>query len=275
MGSATVSFGLVSIPVKLYTTEETSTSVRFNMVHRDCGTRLQQRYWCPTDEVYVERSEIAKGYEFAKDQFVLFTDEELKAIVPEPTNAIEITEFVPLVEVDPVHFEKTYYLGPDKGGPKPYRLLAEAMRRSGRAALARYAARGKDYLVMLRPFEEGLVLQQLRYADEIRDFSEVPVGDAQVKPAELDLALRLIEQISEDSFHPERYEDQQRQRTWELIQKKVEGEEIVAAPEEAPKAQIIDLMAALKASLGEGEEEKKPARRASRQPAAKKRAARK
>jgi DNA end-binding protein Ku len=275
MGSATVSFGLVAIPVKLYATGETSQAVRFNMVHRACGTRLQQRYWCPADEVYVERSEIAKGYEFAKDQFVLFSDEELKALNPEPTNAIEIAEFVPLDEVDPVHFEKSYYLGPDKGGAKPYRLLAEAMRRSGRAALARYAARGKDYLVMLRPFEEGLVLEQLRYADEIRAFSEVPVGEAEVKPAELDLALKLIEQISEESFLPERYEDEQRKRTWELIQKKVEGEEIVAAPEEAPKAQIIDLMAALKASLGDADEDMKPARRAVRKPAAKKRAARK
>lgn len=267
MGSATVSFGLVAIPVKLYTTGDASESVRFNMVHRSCGTRLQYRYYCPTDETFVERDEIAKGYEFAKGQYVLFSDEELKALNPEPTNAVAISEFVPLTEVDPIYFEKSYYLGPDKGGAKPYRLLAQAMRESGQAALARYAARGKDYLVLLRPFDEGLIMQQLRYPEEIRAFSDVPLGDGEVKKNELDLALKLIEQIAEDEFHPERYHDEQRQRTWELIQKKVEGEEIVAPPEEAPKAQIIDLMAALKASLGETEDAK-PAKRSSRKPGA-------
>lgn len=267
MGSATVSFGLVAIPVKLYSTGDASESVRFNMVHRSCGTRLQYRYYCPSDETFVERDEIAKGYEFAKGQFVLFSDEELKALVPEPTNAIDIAEFVPLDRVDPIYFEKSYYLGPDKGGAKPYRLLAEAMKKSGQAALARYAARGKDYLVLLRPFAEGLIMQQLRYADEIRAFSDVPVGEGEVKGNELDLALKLIDQIAEGEFRPERYEDVQRKRTWELINRKVEGEEIVAAPEEAPKAQIIDLMAALKASLGETEDAK-PAKRASRKAAA-------
>lgn len=267
MGSATVSFGLVAIPVKLYSTGDASESVRFNMVHRSCGTRLQYRYYCPSDETFVERDEIAKGYEFAKGQFVLFSDEELKALVPEPTNAIDIAEFVPLDRVDPIYFEKSYYLGPDKGGAKPYRLLAEAMKKSGQAALARYAARGKDYLVLLRPFAEGLIMQQLRYADEIRAFSDVPVGEGEVKGNELDLALKLIDQIAEGEFRPERYEDVQRKRTWELINRKVEGEEIVAAPEEAPKAQIIDLMAALKASLGETEDAK-PAKRATRKLAA-------
>jgi len=268
MGTGTISFGLVAIPVKLYTTGDSSQSIRFNMVHKDCGTRLQYRYYCPTDEEFVERDDIAKGYEFAKGQYVLFTPEELKALEPPATNAIEIAEFVPLAQVDPIHFEKSYYLGPDKGGAKPYRLLARAMEETGRAALARYAARGKDYLVLLRPFGEGLVMQQLRYADEIRAFSEVPVGEAEVADAELDLALKLIEQIASDEFQPEQYEDTQRQRTWSLIERKVEGEDIVAAPEEAPKAQVIDLMAALKASLGESETDKKPAKRSARKPAA-------
>ena len=267
MGSATVSFGLVAIPVKLYSTGDSSEAVRFNMMHRACGTRLQYRYYCPTDETFVERDEIAKGYEFAKGQYVLFSDEELKALSPEPTNAIDIGEFVPLDQVDPIYFEKSYYLGPDKGGAKPYRLLAEAMKKSGQAALARYAARGKDYLVLLRPFDQGLIMQQLRYADEIRAFSEVPVGEGQVKASELDLALKLIDQIAEPRFQPERYEDEQKKRTRELIDRKVEGEEIVAPVEEAPKAQIIDLMAALKASLGEPEEAK-PAKRAARKPSA-------
>jgi DNA end-binding protein Ku len=278
MGSATVSFGLVAIPVKMYSTGDSSETVRFNMVHRTCGTRLQYRYYCPTDDTFVERDEIAKGYEFAKGQYVLFSKEELDALNPEPTNAIDIAEFVPLAEVDPIYFEKSYYLGPDKGGAKPYRLLAEAMKKSGQAALARYAARGKDYLVLLRPFDQGLIMQQLRYADELRAFSEVPLGEGEVKKNELDLALKLIDQIAQDEFHPERYEDEQRKRTWELIHQKVAGEEIVAPPEEAPKAQIIDLMAALKASLGESEEAK-PAKRAPRKAAAeaapKKRAQRK
>jgi len=269
MGSGTISFGLVAIPVKLFSSGESASSIRFNLIHQACGTRVKTRYYCPSCDVLVERNELVKGYEVAKGQYVLFSDDELKALNPDSTNAIEITEFVPLAEVDPVYFEKTYYLGPDKGGLKPYRLLSKAMRETGRAALAKYAARGKDYLVLLRPFDDGLAMQQLRYADEIRSFDEVPVGDAEVQPAELELALRLIEQVATDEFHPQQYEDEQRKRTRALIERKIEGEEIVAPPEEAPKAQIIDLMAALKASLGESEE-KKPAKRSPRKPAAKK-----
>jgi DNA end-binding protein Ku len=273
MGTATVSFGLVAIPVKLYTTAESSEAISFNTVHKKCGTRLQYKYYCPTDDELVERDEIVKGYEFAKDQYVLFSPEELKALNPEPTNAIEINEFVPLTEVDPIYFEKSYYLGPDKGGARPYRLLAEAMKESGRAALARYAARGKDYLVLLRPFEGGLIMQQLRYPEELRAFSEVPLGEAELKKQERQLALQLVEQISSESFHPENYKDEVKARVRELIERKVAGEEIVAAPEEAPKAKVIDLMAALKASLGEAAEDqpaaRKPAKRSPRAPAAK------
>ena len=260
ISSGTLSFGLVTIPVKLYSTGESAAGIHFNMVHATCGTQVKQRYYCPTDDVFVERTEIAKGYEYAKGQFVLFTEEELKALMPEPTNAIEITEFVPLPEVDPVYFDKSYYLGPDKAGDRPYRLLAHAMRKTGRAALARYAARGRNYLVLVRPFgDDGLVLQQLRYADEVRAFSEVPLGDADVKPAELDLALRLIEQVSTDAFKPEQYKDEVREQTRELIDRKIAGQEIKAAPVEAPKAQIIDLMAALKASLDKADAPKSKA----------------
>jgi len=247
--SGTISFGLVTIPVKLYSTGETASGIQLNMLHRKCGTRLKQQYICPTDDQVVGRDEMIKGYEYAKGQYVLFSDEELKALTPEPTNAIEITEFVPSVEVDPVYFEKSTYLGPDKGGDKPYRLLSQAMRETGRAAVARYAARGKDYLVLLRPYEDGLIMQQLRYADEIRSFTEVPVAPSEVKEPELRLAMQLIEQIAADEFHPEVYEDNVRKRTRALIEQKVQGQEIQAAPAEAPKAQIIDLMEALKASL--------------------------
>jgi DNA end-binding protein Ku len=275
MGSGTVSFGLVAIPVKVYSTGDSSSgSVRFNMVHRSCGTRVKTQYYCPTDDVVVERDDIAKGYEVARGQYVLFSKEELEALNPPATNAIEISEFVPLSQVDPVYFEKPYYLGPDKGGARPYRLLAEAMKESGKAALARYAARGKDYLVLLRPFHGGLIMQQLRYAEEIRDFSEVPVGEAEVQDGELQLALQLVEQISSEAFQPEKYHDEVSRRVRELIERKIQGEDIVAAPEEAPKAQIIDLMTALKASLGEGDAKaapaRKPAKRSARKPAARK-----
>jgi DNA end-binding protein Ku len=250
--SGTVSFGLVTIPVKLYSTGESSTGVQLNMLHKKCGSRLKQQYICPVDQEVVDRDNMVKGYEYSKGQYVLFTDEELKALTPEATNAIEIAEFVPLAQVDPIYYEKSFYLGPDKGGDRPYRLLAQAMLDTGRAALARYAARGKEYLVLLRPFAGGLLMQQLRYADELRSFSEVPVGNAELKEPELKLAMQLIDQIATEEFRPEQYEDTVRNKVRALIDKKVQGEEISAAPETAPKAQIIDLMEALKASLSAG-----------------------
>jgi len=253
--SGTVSFGLVTIPVKLYSTGETTAGIQLNMLHRKCGSRLKQQYICPLDDEVVGRDEMVKGYEYAKGQYVLFSEDELKALNREATNAIAIAEFVPLEQVDPIYFDKSYYLGPDKGGDRPYRLLAEAMKQTSRAAVARYAARGKDYLVLLRPFEEGLVMQQLRYYDELRPFSEVPVGASEVREPELKLAKQIIDQIANDRFKPESYEDEVRHQTKELIEKKLAGQEISVAPVEAPKAQIIDLMAALKASLASASSE--------------------
>jgi len=267
-----VSFGLVTIPVKLYSTGETAVGIQLNMLHRKCGSRLKQQYVCPVDDVVVGRDEMVKGYEYAKGQYVLFTEDEIKALSREATNSMEITEFVPLEQVDPIYFEKSYYLGPDKGGERPYRLLAEAMKQTSRAALARYAARGKDYLVLLRPFEEGLIMQQLRYHDELRPFSEVPIGEAEVRESELKLARQIIDQIANDRFEPETYEDEVRKQTMEMIEQKVSGQEITAAPVEAPKAQIIDLMAALKASLSSASQPQaapgRPRSAASRRPAA-------
>lgn len=248
ISSATISFGLVSIPVKLFTTSESGSSISFNMVH-ECGTRVRQQYWCPKDEKVVARGEIRKGYEVAKGQYVLFTDEELKALEEEASRLIEIEEFVPADRVDPVFFDRAYYLGPDKGGDKPYRLLAEAMRATGRCALARYSARGKQYLVLVRPFEDGLLLEQLRYVDEVKSFDEIERGDASVKKAELELAKQLIEQIASDEFHPERYEDAVKKRMEEVIAQKLEGQEVTIAPAEEPRAKVIDLMEALKQSL--------------------------
>jgi DNA end-binding protein Ku len=271
-----ISFGLVTIPMKLYSTGESAAGIQFNMLHKKCGSRLRQQYICPVDNEVVGREDMVKGYEYSKGQYVLFSEDELKALVPEPTNAVEITEFVPLEQVDPIYYERSYYVGPDKGGEKPYRLLAEAMKKTGRAALARYVARGKDQFVLLRPFEEGLIMQQLRYSDELRSFDEVPIGSAEVREPELKLAVQLIEQIATDSFKPEEYEDTQRHQVRALIDRKVQGEEIKAAPAPQPKAQVIDLMAALKASLAAAQPQKadvaepisiadrKPARRSPR-----------
>ena len=249
IASGTISFGLVSIPVKLFSPSESSAGVSFNLLHAKCKTRLKQQYICPQDSEIVPRDDMVKGYEFSKGQYVTFTPEELEAVEEQASKSIEITEFVPAAKVDPVFVDKMYYLGPDKGGDKPYKLLAEAMRRTGRSALAKYAARGKQYLVLVTPRPDGLIMQQLHYADEIRPFSEVPVGEAEIKEAELNLAVQIVEQISTDEFRPERYHDEVKERILAQVQRKVEGQEITAAPAAAPQAQIIDLMEALKASL--------------------------
>ena len=197
----------------------------------------------------IDRSDLVKGYEFAKGQFVLFSEEELEEIVFKATHAIEIKEFVPLEQVDPIHYAKAYYLGSNVGGERPYQLLATVMREKHRAALATYAARGKNYLVLLRPYQNGLIMQQLRYSEEIRSFEEIPVGEAAINEPELELAMQIVDQISTDTFGPEGYTDAQKQRLQEIIAQKVEGKEITAAPDEEPQAQIIDLMEALKSSL--------------------------
>jgi DNA end-binding protein Ku len=249
MASATISFGLVSVPVSLYSTSESAASVSFNMVHKKDGTRLKQQYVCPKDGEIVERDEMAKGYEFAKGQFVIFSPEELKALDEKATNTIDVNEFVPLSEVDRLYLEKAYFLGPDKGGERAYRLLSKALEATGRAALGQYSARGKQYLVLVRPMDGVLVMEQLHYAAELRSSADVPIPDVTVKDAELTLAKQLIEQTATDEFHPEKYHDTVRDRVLEAIQQKVEGQEITAEAVEQPETKIIDLMEALKASL--------------------------
>jgi DNA end-binding protein Ku len=250
LASATISFGLVSIPVKLFTTSESADSISFRMLHKKCNHPLKRPYYCPVDEVMVERDDIVKGYEYSKDQYVLFSDEEMKSVEQEVTRAIDIEEFVPLDQVDPVFMDKGYYLAPDKGGERSYKLLAKAINKLNLGGLAKYCARGKQYLVLVRFMEEGLIMQQLHYANEVRPFSEIPVdNDVKVKDAELKLALQLIEQTVSKEFKPEKYEDAVKIRVQEIIQKKIQGEEIAFAPGEEPKAQIVDLMEALKASL--------------------------
>ncbi len=267
IASSTISFGLVSIPVKLYSTGESGSRISFNLVHEACGTRLKQQYICPKCDVVVPREDMVKGYEFAKGQYVLFDNEELKAMEATKKDSIEITEFVPEDQVEPVYMDKPYYLGPDKGGARAYRLLSMALKDENRVAIAKYAARGREYLVMIRPHGEGLVMDQLRYADEVRTFDEVPIDEAEVKDAELALARQLIEQAASDTFDPAQYEDDVRKRMLEMIQAKVEGQEITVAPQEEPATQIIDLMAALKASIKEGDERKPAAKAGKKKPA--------
>lgn len=261
IASLTVSFGLVSIPVKLYSATEASRAISFNLLHKACGSRLRQQYFCVKEEVPVAREDMVKGYEFAKDQYVLFTPEELKALEEAGTHSADITEFVPLESVDPVFFDKAYYLAPDKGGAKPYALLARALRDAKRCALGRWAARGKQYIVMIRAVENGetsgLVMQQLLYSTEVRSIKDIDIPRTEVREAELKLAQQLIGQQAVDKFDPASYTDEVRARIEAAVQKKVEGQEISMAEAPPAGAEVIDLMEALRASL-----EKKPAKRA-------------
>ena len=248
--SGQIAFGLVSIPVKLFSAAEASEKLSFNMVHEECGSRIQQQLFCPKDERNVERSEIVKGYEFAKGQYVLFTEEELKALEEKSTQQIDIVEFLPNSQIDPIYFQKANYLAPDRGGDRAYTLLAKALEQTGRWALAKYAARGKQYLVVLRPVGKGLVMHQLYYPNEIRSMDELDLGEAIIKDNELKMAIQLAEMGAAEEFHPENYRDEQREKIRELIQRKIDGEEITSALADEPKAQVIDLMEALRASLG-------------------------
>jgi DNA end-binding protein Ku len=252
IGSLTISFGLVAIPVKLYTATQSSSAVSFNLLHKKDGSRLRQQYICQKEGVVVERDEIIRGYEFAKDQYVSFTPEEIKALEEVGTRSVEIAEFVPIESVDPVFYDKTYYLAPDKGAGKPYALLTEALRQSGRAGVGRWATRGKGYIVILRPVGDVLAMQQLHYAEDVRPATEVDVPRPEVKPAELKLAQQLIDQQTAERFDPTAFKDDTRARIHAAIDRKVaEGTEIsvseVAPPEREGK--VIDLMEALRASL--------------------------
>ena len=249
IATAQIAFGLVSIPVKLFSAAESSERISFNMIHKDCGSRIQQQLFCPKDERTIDRTETAKGYEFAKGQYVLFNEEELKALEEKATQAIEISEFLPSTTIDPVYFSKSYYLAPDKGGDRAYALLTKALEHTGRWALARYSARGKGYLVVVRPLGKGLVMQQLYYANEVRTIEDIDLGEPIVKDNELKMAVQLAEMGAAEEFHPENYRDEVADRVRGLIQRKIDGEEITASDVEEPHAQVIDLMEALKASL--------------------------
>lgn len=275
IGTSTIAFGLVSLPVKIYSTGESSRKVSFNMIWKERGVRVRQQYIDPADGAVVPREEIVKGYEFAKGQYVLFTKEELEVVETPKSDEIEIVSFVPAETVPRLYFNKAYYLGPDKGGARAYRLLSAALKKTERVAIAKHATRGKQYIVMVRPHEEGLLMEQLYYEEEIRSFDQVPLEEGDVNEAELGLAIQLIDQAAADSFDPSQFQDEVRAKTLELIQQKVEGQEITAAPVEESKTKIIDLMAALKASIeeDEGASARKPATKAGKKKSAKKKPA--
>jgi DNA end-binding protein Ku len=273
IASLTLSFGLVSIPVKLYSATESSATVRFNMLAKD-GSRVKQQYVSERDGKVVERTDMVKGYEFEKDRYVIFTPEELKALDTPPTHMVEIVAFVPQASVDPIYYDKAYLLAPDKRGGKPYALLAQAMRESGRCALAQWANKGKQYVVQVRAVEDGLVLQQLLYADEVRSLKDLDIEPVSVSPAEMGLAMQLIDQNAQDAYDPNAFKDHEKERVLAAIDQKIAGQHIVAVePSEAPASgQVIDLMDALRASLDKRADkagvpaaalqERKPAKRA-------------
>ena len=253
IASLSLSFGLVSIPVKLYSATESTAAVSFKMLDKD-GARLKQQYVSEKDQHVVERAEMIKGYEFEKDRFVLFEPSELKALQESPSPTIDIVAFIPEKAIDPIFYDKAYFLAPDKRGGKPYNLLIEAMRASGRCALAKWAWKAKQYVVQVRPAEDGLVLQQLLYADEVRSMKELDIEKVQVSPAELKLAMQLIDQISQDTYDPTMFEDEEKKRILAAIDEKIAGKQIVAnEPHETAggsSGQVIDLVEALRASLG-------------------------
>lgn len=252
ISSATISFGLVSIPVKLYTAAS-SEHVHFNMLHADCGSRLKQQMVCPTHDQVVPRDKTVKGYEYSRGQYVLFTEEELKGLEAERSSSLDIVEFVPRDTVDLIQVEKSYFLGPDKGGDRAYRLLSECMERLGQVAVGRWAARGKEQLVLVRPYQDGLILHQMYYANEMRAFDEIDRGaKGEFKEIERDLAEKLIAELSAESFEPDKYHDDYADRVRAAVDQKVAGQQITLSPEQ-PKAQIIDLFEALKQSLSEAQ----------------------
>lgn len=271
IGSGTLSFGLVSIPVRMFSSSNSSAGVSFNLLHAKCGGRIKQQQLCPACNEVLDRTQLVKGFEFAKDQYVRFEDDELKKLETAANSSIEITEFVPLDKVDPIYFERTYFLGIDKGGDKAYRLLCDAMQKTGRVALAKFVMRGKENLVLIRPVDGGLMLHTMYFADEVRDFGEIDKGkNVTVKAGELDLAKRLIDELANDEFQPEKYHDEWRERVMEVVESKIEGKEIVTVDPEVQRTQVIDIMDALKQSL-EGrakalaaKEGKKPAQKAKR-----------
>lgn len=249
MGSGTISFGLVNIPVKVYSASDSGGKISFNQLHADKKIRLKQQMYDPETNEVVPREKIIKGYEYAKDQYVIVSEEELEKLELATSRAMDITEFVPLDTVDPLYFEAGYYLGPDKGAERAYRLLAAALADGKYAAVAKYTNRGRQNLILLRPLNGAIVMQQLRYSDEVKKMGDVPIPEASISEAELNLARQFIQAMAKPKFDVSQYKDEYRERLRDLLDKKVKGEAIDLTPAPAPQAKVVDLMEALKASL--------------------------
>ena len=263
--NATITFGLVNIPVRFYTATR-SEDVSFNLLHHSCGSRVNRKWWCPHHEEMLESGDMIRGYAVGKNQYVTLTDEEMELLESDQNRALEITEFVDLEQVDPVFFEKAYYLGPAPGGGKTYRLLSQAMKKQNKVAVARWVMGHKEHLVLLRPFEDGLVLHTMYYADEVRDFGAIDLEDAELRDKEIALAEMLINELTEEKFDPMAYRDDYRERLMDKIRAKSEGEVIVSESAGQEKAaEVIDIMEALRRSLESGpkaKRERAPAKRA-------------
>jgi DNA end-binding protein Ku len=265
--NATISFGLVSIPVRFYTATK-SEDVHFNLLHESCGTRVNRKWWCPHHEKIVDSDELIRGYAISKNKYVTFTDEEIEALETDDNRALEITEFLDLDQIDPVFFEKPYFLGPAPGGGKTYKLLSEAMKKEHKVAIARMVSGNREHIVVVRPYESGLILHTMYYADEVRDFGAIDLESSHVTEKEVKLAEMLINELSEKKFDPLRYKDEYRERLLDRIKKKSQGKPIVSEEKEEEKGgEVIDIMEALRRSLQGAGGGRAPARRA---PAARK-----
>jgi len=249
MGSGIISFGLVNIPVKVYSATESGGKISFNQLHPEKKIRLKQVMIDPETGETVPRDKIIKGYEYAKDQYVIVSEEELQKLELATSRAMDISAFVPIEAVDPLYFDTGYYLGPDQGAERAYRLLAASLTEMHQAAVARYVARGRQQLILIRPKDGALVMQQLRFADEVRGLGEIPIPEATVSDAELALARQFIEHLQQPAFDIGQYKDEYKERLKELLDKKVKGEAFDLTPAAAPQAKVVDLMEALKASL--------------------------
>ena len=271
--NATITFGLVSIPVRFYTATK-SEDIHFNLLHESCGTRVNRKWWCPYHEDIVSADELIRGYEVSKGKFVTFTEEEMEAIETDDNRSLDIVEFVDLDEIDPVFFEKSYFLGPAPGGGKTYNLLSTAMKKQHKVGVARWVSGGREHLVVLRPYADGLILHTMYYADEVRDFAAIDTeSSAQVRDKEVQLAEMLIDELTEETFDPLQFSDEYRQRLIDKIEAKAQGKPVVSphVEEEAP-GEVVDIMEALRRSL-EASPRKAPRRAAKRPVAAKKRKA--
>jgi DNA end-binding protein Ku len=251
IASLTISFGLVAIPVKLYSAIAASERISFHMLRKSDGSRVKEQFVAVNDGKIVDRTDMVKGYEFAKDKHVTFTSQELKVLEDATSPILQILQFVPLETVDPVYFLSTYYLLPDKGGGKPYALLAAALGQEARCAVGKWTSRGREHVVIIRPMKEGLMLHQLHFKAEVREIKEFGHEMAKVSDAEVKLARQLISHLAAKRFDPAEFTDEHRARIQSEIKKKVQGKDIAATePRVAKRADnVVSLMDALKASL--------------------------